>query len=73
MTIIYNIIFMVFAIAYLPYLIFTGRYHKDLKQRFGIFPKELLDEVKAKSVIWLHAVSVGEVMASSWVISHTCS
>lgn len=64
MTILYNIIFLVFAIVYLPYLLLTGRFHKDFWQRLGFFPKSVLEEIKGKEVIWLHAVSVGEVYAT---------
>jgi len=62
--ILYDIIFIAFAIIYLPYLVFTGRCHRDIWQRFGRYPKAVLESVAGKKVIWVHAVSVGEVMAS---------
>ena len=65
MTIFYDLTFILFSIAYLPYLLFTGRYHKDFWQRFGLFPKDIIEEVGEKDIIWIHAVSVGEVMAAS--------
>lgn len=64
MKIVYDIIFILFSLAYLPYLFITGRYHKDLSQRFGFYPKEIVDSLKRESIIWVHAVSVGEVMAA---------
>ena len=64
MVIVYDIIFLLFALAYLPYLIFTGRYHKDIWQRFGLYPKDTVEDLKGKEIIWVHAVSVGEVMAA---------
>jgi len=64
MTLLYDIIFILFSILYLPYLIFTGRYHKELWQRFGLYPKDIIERLKNKEVIWIHAVSVGEVMAA---------
>ncbi len=64
MSILYDFIFLLFSIAYLPYLIFTGRYHKDFWQRLGLYPKDILDELEGKDIIWVHAVSVGEVMAA---------
>ncbi len=64
MTLLYDLIFMIFAIVYIPYLLFTGRYHKDFRQRFGIYPRSLLESIKGREVIWVHAVSVGEVMAA---------
>jgi len=90
MSIIYDLIFLVFAILYLPYLFLSGKYHKDIWQRFGIYPKGMLDSINDKrttindlkrptvnnerpqtndqrpttnDLIWLHAVSVGEVAA----------
>jgi len=64
MTVLYDVIFMLFAVAYLPYLLFTGRYHKDFKQRLGVLPQDLLNVLDGKDIIWVHAVSVGEVMAT---------
>ena len=63
MTVVYNFVFIMFAIAYFPYLVFTGRWHKDFRQRFGILPQGPLDALRGKDIIWVHAVSVGEVTA----------
>ncbi|MFH1753466.1 MAG: 3-deoxy-D-manno-octulosonic acid transferase [Candidatus Omnitrophota bacterium] len=64
MTILYDLIFILFSIVYLPYLVFTGRYHKDIWQRFGRYPEGSIEALAGEPVIWIHAVSVGEVMAS---------
>lgn len=40
------------------------KYTAGLFQRFGILPKKLLADVKGRKVIWIHAVSVGEVQAA---------
>lgn len=40
------------------------KYKAGLSQRFGVLPQELVNSVKGKAVIWLHAVSVGEVQAA---------
>ena len=64
MTFIYNIAFILFAIAYLPYLLLTGRYHRDIWQRFGFYPGSLMEGLEKSDTIWVHAVSVGEVKAS---------
>lgn len=64
MTIFYDVIFLLFSIVYLPYLLFTGRYHKDFLQRFGLYPRDIINGLKDKDIIWVHAVSVGEVMAA---------
>jgi len=65
MYILYDLIFLVFAIAYIPYLIVTRRYHSRLIERLGIFSKTFFNSLEDKEIIWLHAVSVGEVMAAS--------
>jgi len=65
MYILYDVIFLVFAVAYIPYLIVTRRYHSRLIERLGIFSKTFFNSLKDKQIIWLHAVSVGEVMAAS--------
>ncbi|MFH1645385.1 MAG: 3-deoxy-D-manno-octulosonic acid transferase, partial [Candidatus Omnitrophota bacterium] len=36
---------------------------KGLGLRFGIYPKDLVKKLREKKNIWVHAVSVGEVMA----------
>jgi 3-deoxy-D-manno-octulosonic-acid transferase len=43
----------------------TERYREGLKQRLGGVPDELVAEVRGKHVVWVHAVSVGEVLAAS--------
>src|SRR4030043_336008 len=59
MFIIYDLIFLVIAIIYLPVYLFKRKFHKDFLRRLGILPKEL----KLNRPIWIHAVSVGEAMA----------
>lgn len=68
MYILYDFIFLVFAVIYLPYLIFTRRYHSRLVERLGVFDKSFYEALKNEEVVWLHAVSVGEVMAASPLI-----
>ena len=59
MFIIYDLIFLVIAVIYLPVYLFKRKFHKDFLRRLGILPKEL----KLNRPIWIHAVSVGEAMA----------
>ncbi len=63
MGIIYNIIFILFAFFYLPIFLFKGRRRQGLALRFGIYPKKLVKSLGEKKNIWVHAVSVGEVIA----------
>ena len=60
----YDIVLLIWAIAYIPILLLKGRLHKDFKQRFGIFPDEVANRCK-NGCVWLHAVSVGEVAAAA--------
>jgi len=62
MFLLYDLIFLLYALVYLPYLIVTGRGYTGFKMRFGLFSPQAEKEIKAKTNIWVHAVSVGEVM-----------
>lgn len=64
MTIIYDIIFFIFALLYFPYLILNRKWHSGFWMRFGIFSQELSDLLSEdeRQCIWVHAVSVGEVL-----------
>jgi len=68
MTIIYNIIFILFAIIYIPIFLFKGRKREGVGLRLGIYPDALKRSLSAKKNIWVHAVSVGEVLASSPIL-----
>lgn len=63
MFILYDLIFIVFALCYLPVYIFMRKFHSGFLMRLGIFPEKLRKEFSGKRPIWLHAVSVGEVLA----------
>ena len=62
MYFLYNILYIIYLIIYLPYLILTNRYFAGLGMRFGNIPLSIQHKIKAKKNLWLHAVSVGEVM-----------
>ena len=42
----------------------SGRYRAGLGGRLGMVPASLREAVRGREVVWLHAVSVGEVMAA---------
>ncbi len=46
----------------------SGRYRAGLSGRLGVVPAELREAVRGREVVWLHAVSVGEVMAAVEVV-----
>ncbi len=59
MFIIYDFIFLIFALVYLPLYFLRGKLDSGLFRRLGFLPVQLnLDRP-----IWVHAVSVGEVIA----------
>jgi 3-deoxy-D-manno-octulosonic-acid transferase len=65
MHLLYSLVFTVGFIAALPYFFFQALLHRKyfagVWQRFGVLPKSLSSQ--AKEPIWIHAVSVGEVLA----------
>lgn len=69
MQILYNIFFILFAIAYFPYFLIKRKGNKGFLQRLGIFDKELLRGVADNRPIWIHAVSVGEMKTIEGLIS----
>jgi len=46
----------------------SGRYRAGLAGRLGLVPKQLRAAVAGREVVWVHAVSVGEVMAATQLI-----
>lgn len=84
MTILYNIFFIVFGVLYLPFFLARLRQaespRKLIGDRCGFLSPSLIQSAAAKKLIWIHAVSVGEVMAASVFIkklkerfpSHIC-
>jgi 3-deoxy-D-manno-octulosonic-acid transferase len=55
---------MIFGIAYLPHLMVTGRYRYGLRDRFGFLPEKVNSICAKQRIIWVHAVSVGEMKAA---------
>ncbi len=47
----------------------SGRYRRGLSQRLGRVPTGLANTVANRPVIWLHAVSVGEVLAAAELVA----
>ncbi len=72
MQILYNIVAILLVILLIPFFIirtirekgFLGR----MIQSLGFLPKHALDKVAGKNCIWIHASSVGEIVATSPII-----
>ena len=62
MFLLYDFVFLLYALVYLPYLLLTRRGYAGFVMRFGLFSPSVKEQIKAKDNIWVHAVSVGEVM-----------
>ena len=61
----YNLVWplglLLFLPRYLRKMFRRGGYRRDFGQRFAIYDRALRERLKTNRVIWLHAVSVGEV------------
>ena len=67
----YSALLALFLVLTLPYWVLQmmrhGKYRAGLRQRFGAVPSAVAGRGE-KPAIWVHAVSVGEVVASSAVV-----
>ena len=65
MRILYNILFMVFFVLSAPYYFMRlrrrGNWRPGFRERFGHYNAGLKQALTNRDVIWIHAVSVGEV------------
>lgn len=59
MFIIYDLIFLLFALLYSPIYLYRRKFHRGFLSRLGFLSLTL----KLNNPIWIHAVSVGEIMA----------
>ena len=70
---IYDLILTLFSILSLPYfiykMIFKGKYRENFLYKFGKIDKELVSKFEGREFIWIHAVSVGETVASKPLIN----
>lgn len=64
MFLIYDAIFILFALIYLPIFLIKKKWHKDFFARFGFLDEKCFDKLKDSRPIWIHAVSVGEAKAA---------
>jgi 3-deoxy-D-manno-octulosonic-acid transferase len=72
MYVLYSALLVLFLLLTLPYWLLQmlrhGKYRAGLRQRFGAIPASLAGGSE-RPTLWVHAVSVGEVVASSAVIA----
>jgi len=69
---VYSVALAVGMVVSLPYWLLQmarhGKYSKGLTERLGRVPRRLQLPVEKEPVIWLHAVSVGEVLAVAGLV-----
>ncbi|MDD5504249.1 MAG: 3-deoxy-D-manno-octulosonic acid transferase [Candidatus Omnitrophica bacterium] len=68
MNILYDIAFIFFLFFYLPVFFLKRRKREGILIRLGFYPKSLKALLADKKNIWVHAVSVGEVLAAGPLI-----
>jgi 3-deoxy-D-manno-octulosonic-acid transferase len=71
MYLLYNLFLTVSIIFILPWWLLNltkGKYRAGFWQRMGFYPDEIKRRLLNQSTIWIHAVSVGEVIASAPLI-----
>ncbi len=65
MRLLYNILFLIFFVLSSPYYFLRmyrrGNWRKGFRQRFGQYDSGIKQSLTNRQVIWLHAVSVGEM------------
>ncbi|MGD0829589.1 MAG: 3-deoxy-D-manno-octulosonic acid transferase [Terracidiphilus sp.] len=68
----YNLALLVALVLGAPWWLFrmatTQKYREGLRERLGRVPQTLIQQAGQRSVIWVHAVSVGEVLAVSRLV-----
>jgi 3-deoxy-D-manno-octulosonic-acid transferase len=69
----YSLLLMAVLVLGAPYwlarMVGSGRYRAGLGQRLGQVPPELRIAVAGRQVVWVHAVSVGEVLAATRLVA----
>lgn len=72
MQLLYNIAAIIIVILIIPMFMVRSVREKDfverIRQSLGFFPEHALDKVEKKDCIWVHAASVGEIVATSPLI-----
>jgi 3-deoxy-D-manno-octulosonic-acid transferase len=72
MLILYSLALPLLLVLSAPWWLFrmatSGKYREGLTERLGIVPRRLHPRLDGRNVVWVHAVSVGEVLAASRLI-----
>ncbi|MGB7167846.1 MAG: glycosyltransferase N-terminal domain-containing protein, partial [Acidobacteriaceae bacterium] len=72
MLILYSLALLLALVAGTPWwllrMVTSGRYREGLTERLGRVPERIRQALAGEQRIWVHAVSVGEVLAASRLI-----
>ncbi len=72
MLILYSLALILVLVLGAPWWLFrmatSGKYREGLTERLGILPQRIHRALQARNIVWIHAVSVGEVLAASRLI-----
>lgn len=67
----YSVLFILIVITILPFLMLrmlgSGQF-KRFREMWGFLPEDVLRRVEGRKCIWVHAVSVGEIVAASPIV-----
>jgi 3-deoxy-D-manno-octulosonic-acid transferase len=73
MIALYSVALALALILGLPYwlavMLFSGKYREGLSERLGFVPRRLRPSSSGEKAVWLHAVSVGELLAAEPLIA----
>lgn len=70
MRILYGLLFSIFSIFYLPIFLIKGKGRGGLGSRLGRVDAETRAALEGRKVVWVHAVSVGEVALALRLIGY---
>ena len=66
---IYNVLLIFYWIGLIPVILyrlaFEDGFYERIKQSAGYMPATLLKKIEGRRAIWIHAASVGEIVATS--------
>ena len=66
---IYNVLLIFYWIGLIPVILyrlaFEDGFYERIKQSAGYMPASLLKKIEGRRAIWIHAASVGEIVATS--------
>lgn len=73
MYLLYNLLLLAYMTLHLPRVVKRWLFEKGYKQRMsessGKMPKEVREKIENKDAIWVHAASVGEIVATNPIVN----